>query len=167
MQHPKVRNVVPVWRSRFPGLVAALTLVAGGSLMLSGCTSPSPTNARFNTWYEQMQTVFSDPNGDGGGGGLAPGSVDLGSMRAGSWVAYAVCDNVDRIHVRIRAGNTTLAETDVPCGATIAMPITVDNTAARRLEILTTRAKGTHGSGWWSVQINTTSWKQTGSFSFN
>ena len=114
-----------------------------------------------------MQTVFSDPHGIGGGGGGAPGSVELASMRAGNWVAYAVCDNIDHIHLRIRGGNRTLAETDVPCGATVAMPIAVDSAAARQFEILTTLAKGTTGSGWWSVQINSTSWKQTGSFSFN
>lgn len=167
VQQPAVRNVALTRRSRLPRLMATLTLVAGASLTLSGCSSASPSHAGFNTWHEQMQTVFNDPNGNGGAGGNAPGSVDLGSLRAGTWVAYAVCDNTDRIHVSIRGGITTLAETDVPCGATIAMPIAFNNATTRRLEILTTHAKGAHGSGWWSVQINSTSWKRTGSFSFN
>lgn len=169
MQHRAVHNVLPNRGSRAPRLASALTsaLVACASLMLSGCTPTSPTVDRFDAWYEQMQTVLSDPNGIGGGGAPTPGSVELDSMRAGRWVTFAVCHNVDRIHLRIRGGNKTLAETDVPCGATIAMPITVDSAAASHFEILTTRAKGTAGSGWWSVQINSTSWKQTESFSFN
>ncbi|MDP9026210.1 MAG: hypothetical protein M3N46_01475 [Actinomycetota bacterium] len=85
-------------------------------------------------------------------------------MRTGDWVAYAVCNNTDVVHIRIRGGSTILADTDVPCGATVAVPITVKSAAAHPFDIQTSHPKGTTGIGWWSVQINSPSWKQTGAF---
>jgi hypothetical protein len=135
--------------------------------VLTACTGQASTSTDFDGWYGQMQTVFGDPNGIGGGGGGTPGSVVLGSMRTGKWVVYAVCNDTEAIHIRIRGGSTILAETDVPCGATIAVPITVDSATARRFEIRTSHPKGTIGTGWWAAQVNSPSWKQAEAFGFN
>ena len=133
---------------------------------LTACTGQSSATTDFNGWYEQMRTVFDDSHGMGGAGGATPGSVELGSIRTGEWVVYAVCTNTDVIHIRIRGGSTTLAETDVPCGATIAVPITVDRAATHRFQIQTSHLKAKSGAGWWSAQVNSTSWKQAGALGF-
>lgn len=146
---------------------AAFASLVIGVLLLTACTGNPSTDRDFDAWYDQMQTVLGDPNGIGGGGGATPGSVELSTMRTGKWVVYAVCNDTSVLHIRIRGGSTILAETDLPCGATIAIPVTVNRSAARRFEIQTSHPKGTTGTGWWSAQVNSTSWKQTESFSLN
>lgn len=144
----------------------ALVSLAAAMMVLTACTEQSSTTD-FNGWYEKMQTVFSDENGSGGGGGPAPGSVELRSMRTGHWVVYAVCNDTEVLHLRVRGGSTILAETDVPCGVTIGVPIEVSSAAARQFEIQTSHPKGKTGTGWWAVQVNSTSWKQPATFRFN
>lgn len=146
---------------------AAFASLAIGALLLTACTENSSTDTDFDAWYDQMRTVLGDTNGVGGGGGATPGSVDLSTMRTGKWVVYAACNNTNVLHIRIRGGSTILAETDLPCGATIAIPVTIDSSTARQFEIQTSHPKGSTGTGWWSAQVNSASWKQTESFSFN
>jgi hypothetical protein len=141
-------------------------LLAVTSLELTACTAQPAPDSGFNGWYDRMQTVFHDANGMGGGGGPTPGSVQLGPMRTGSWVVYAACDRSDAIHLRIRGAGRLLAESDVPCGATVAVPIAVDRAAARRFEIETNYPRGSSGPDWWSAQINSTSWRQDDTFHF-
>ena len=105
---PETRSIV---RRR-----AAFAVLAVAPVLLTACAGPSATDTAFNAWYDQMQIVLGDTNGSGGGGGATPGSVELGTMRTGTWVVYAVCNDTD---------------------------------------------------GWWSAQVNSTSWKQDESFSFN
>ena len=153
---------------RLPGRASrarAATLVACAALLLTGCTAAPPTDDRSSTWLDRMQTVFHDEGGVGGGGGGGPGSVQLTGVRPGDWVAYAVCDDADQVHVRISSDGRTLAETDVPCGATMRLPIRIDRAGSRTLEIRATKPKTTAGAGWWSVQVDSTSWRQSGSFS--
>ena len=140
-------------------------MVACTALLLTGCTAPPPTDDRSSTWLDRMQTVFQDEDGIGGGGGAGPGSVQLTDVRPGDWVAYAVCSDADHVHVRIRSDGRTLAETDVPCGATMRLPIRIDRAGSRVLEIRATKPKTSAGAGWWSVQVDSTSWRQSGSFS--
>lgn len=147
-------------------LVAGL-LLAVATVSLTACADHSSTDTAFDTWYAQMQTVLDDPNGVGGGGGATPGSVALGTMHAGRWVVFAVCNHTNVLHVQIMGGSTVLAETDVPCGATIGIPVTVDSAAARRFEIRTRHHKGDSGTGWWEVEVNSPSWKQLQSFGFD
>lgn len=156
-----------VHRSRLLRIPVALIPFAATSLLLTGCATGVPAHGDYDAWSARMQTVFDDPDGNGGGGAEGPGSVELPSTRTGRWVAYAVCADAGLVHVRIRGGDRTLAETDVPCGATVAMPLTVDSAAARRFEVSATAAKGATGAAWWSVHVNSAAWRQTGSFAFD
>ncbi|RIX28645.1 hypothetical protein [Amnibacterium setariae] len=110
--------------------------------------------------------MFRDPDGVSGGGGVEPGTVHLGMMQPGKWTVYAVCNNIDLLHLQIRSAGKTQAETDIPCGVTIAIPVTVTAAGARDFAIATSYPKGADGPAWWSAQVNSTTWRQTQSFSF-
>ena len=142
---------------------AGAVLVAGVVLVTAGCTAssqhPTVSISESQAWGERMDTVLRDPSGLGGASGLTPGSVELGATAQGDYEMVAACTGVDVVHVTAKAGRKLLADTDVPCGAAVTVPMAY--AGGDPLEVRAT-APGASGSGAWWVGINHAGWKQSG-----
>ena len=106
-----------------------------------------------------MDAVLRDPSGLGGASGLTPGSVELGATEQGDYELVAACTGVDVVHVTVKAGPKLLADTDVPCGAAVTVPMA--SAGLNPLEVQAAAPRGS-GSGAWWVGINHAGWKQSG-----
>ncbi|WP_133765061.1 hypothetical protein [Amnibacterium kyonggiense] len=110
-----------------------------------------------------MQTVLYDSDGQGALSGDLPGGGDLMSVKRGSYVLAAACIGADIVHVAARAGGQLIGASDVPCGATVRIPISYES--SRGLEIRVTR-HDPKSTGSWYVSVNRASWVQTTSYAF-
>jgi phage tail sheath gpL-like len=138
--------------------------VGVGIATLAGCTAaPAPTH----NWSARMSALLSDPNGQGGAGGdlgvdsgtkSAHGSVELAGVPSGKYDVLAVCTGTGTVHIAIRtpaSPSRVLAASDVACGATLRLPVTV----ATKGIILEATHTGT--SAQWQAAIATPGWEPT------
>ena len=136
-------------------------------LLLAGCSTPEPL-LQDDEWATRMTQLLSDPAGEGGAGGqittddsaqgTPPAQVTLGSVPAGDYDVLAVCRDADLVHLRIvrlaeaHEPATTYAEADIPCGATLRLPVVTDTTG------VTIEASGPVDSQW-EATIVTPNWQ--------
>ena len=110
-------------------------VIVGVSLVtLAGCTATPVPNI---DWSNRMIAVISDPHGQGGAGGdlridsgakNARGTVYLANVPGGEYEVLAVCDGTGIIHLAIKTTtppHRVLAASDIACGATLRLPVTV------------------------------------------
>lgn len=133
---------------------------------LAGCTA-APATAPSNEWSDRMSALLSDPNGQGGGGGglgaasgtrLAHASIGLPNVPSGEYDVLAVCTGTGTIHIAIKTPappGTVLASSDVACGATLRLPVTVVATGI----LLEATSTGTYPQ--WQAAIVTPGWEPT------
>jgi hypothetical protein len=142
---------------------AGAAVVLGVALTTVGCTPssqpPTVSASESQAWGERMDVVLRDPSGLGGASGLTPGSAELGVTERGDYELVAACIGVDVVHVTAKAGGRVLADTDVPCGATVTVPMA--KAGSNPLEVRATAPGGQAGGAWW-VGINHAGWKQSG-----
>lgn len=142
-------------------------------LLLAGCSTPEPL-VQDDEWAGRMTQLLADPAGEGGAGGqitaddpdqgTPPGRVTLGSVPAGDYDVLAVCRDADFVHLSVvrpaeaQRPATSYAEADIPCGATLRLPVVTDTTG------VTIEASGPVGARWqativtpsWQPQVTTT-----------
>lgn len=131
---------------------------------LVGCTAaPTPTHE----WSDRMSALLSDPNGQGGAGGdlgadsgtkSAHGSAVLAAVPSGEYDVLAMCTGTGTVHIAVRtpaSPGRVLASSDVACGATLRLPVTVAATGI----VLEASNSGT--SAQWQAAIVTRGWEPT------
>ena len=81
--------------------------------------------------------MLSDPGGQGGAGGdlggasdakSAHGVVELANIPTGEYDVLAVCTGISTVHIDIKTVSSlgkVLASSDIACGATLRLPVTV------------------------------------------
>lgn len=139
-------------------------IVGVGISIVAGCTAaPAPSHE----WSDRMIALLRDPNGKGGAGGdlgaasgteSAPGSVELGSIPNGEYDVLAVCTGASIVHLAIRAPvslGRVLASSDIACGATLRLPVTVAATG------IVLEATNTGASAQWQAAMVTRGWEPT------
>lgn len=147
-------------------------LRVGGTLILSafllaGCSEAEPS-VQDDGWASRMTQLLTDPVGQGGAGGLIAADdgdqgdsspqVTLGSVPAGDYDVLAVCRGADLVKLSVvrlaEAGEPaqTYSEADIPCGATLRVPVVTDVTG------VTIRASGPVGAEW-EATIVTPDWQ--------
>lgn len=136
-------------------------------LLLAGCSTPEP-HAQDDQWASRMTQLLTDSSGEGGAGGqitaddsdqgTPPAQVTLGSVPAGDYDVLAVCRDADLVHLSVvglaeaRKPAMTYAEADIPCGATLRLPVVTDTTG------VTIQASGPVGAQW-EATIVTPNWQ--------
>lgn len=110
-----------------------------------------------------MQTVLYDPDGQGALNGDGSGGGDLMSVKPGEYVLAAACTGADVFHVAARADGKLLGSSDVPCGATVKIPISYASTNGLQLRV---SHRGSASTGAWYVSVNQPSWAPSSSYSF-
>ena len=153
----------PEWRRGVQALSMGVVIAATVTACSAADAGSTDAASDWSAWTQRMQTVLQDPSGQGSLAGRAPGGGDLGSVRQGDYRLVAACSGVDVVHVTARADGKLLGETDVPCGATVEIPITYRGGGG--LELRAT-VHGKAGSGAWYVGVNGASWTPSGSYGF-
>jgi hypothetical protein len=140
-------------------------IVGVGISILAGCTAAPAAPAPSHEWSDRMIARLMDPNGQGGAGGdlgaasgakSAPGTVELGSIPSGEYDVLAVCTGTGTVHIAIKApasSGRVLASSDIACGATLRLPVTVAATGI----VLEATNSGT--SAQWQALIVTRGWE--------
>lgn len=142
----------------------AVMIVGMGIGTLAGCTAPP---APSHDWSDRMIALLSDPKGQGGaGGGLevgsgaksARGSVELAGVPNGEYDLLAVCTGTGVVHMAIKtpaSPSKVLASSDIACGATLRLPVTVTATG------IVLEATNTSTSAQWQAAMVTPGWEPT------
>lgn len=141
-----------------------MSIAGVGIALLSGCTAaPTPSPE----WSNRMSALLTDPNGQGGGGGglaraggdaSARGSLELGLIPNGKYDVLAVCagNGIVRVVVKTAASPATvLASSDIACGATLRLPVTVTAPG------LVVEATNTGAATQWHASVVTPGWQPT------
>lgn len=158
---------------------AALLSSTLAVLLLAGCSAPepapepAPAPAVDDGWSSRMSQVLTDPAGQGGADGSLTADagsdegsddqdgaarVTLASVRGGEYDVLGVCRNADVVRLTVeRLGSDgepeeTYGETDIPCGATVRLPVTIGQGGA------TIEATGPVGAEWHAT-IVTPDWQ--------
>lgn len=140
-------------------------LIAGVSIvLLAGCAAaPTPPHE----WSDRMSALLADPNGQGGGGGgiavasgakNAHGSVELAAVPQGEYDVLAVCNGSGTVGIVVKAAGSpgaVLASSDIACGATLRLPVTVTATG------LVLEATNTGDATQWHASVVTPGWQPT------
>ena len=110
-----------------------------------------------------MTDLLSEPNGQGGAGGdlvvsggakTARGFVELVDVAPGKYDILAVCTGADIVHlvVKTRSRSSVLASSDIVCGASLRLPVTVAEKG------LVLEATNTGKPAQWQAAIVTPGW---------
>lgn len=148
-----------------PRTLIAWLVVGVSALSLVGC-APSGAVSPDGSWSSRMSALLNDPGGQGGGGGVLSrqsdtGSVTLGSVTGGSFDILAVCTGARTMHFTVRdpsptdsrsANKVSLASSDIACGATLRIPVTI--TAGE----VTLTVQSDQRTGQWHSAIVTPGW---------
>ncbi|MDM7886073.1 hypothetical protein QUG92_13250 [Curtobacterium sp. RHCKG23] len=116
---------------RFLSVAAAAVVVVSTATACSGGSADdaSTSEAALSRWSSLMGTALLDEeHGQGGAGGEGAGGAGLGSVPAGAWDLLVACNGADGWSFRVESGpdgGDTLARSDVPCGATERLSVTV------------------------------------------
>jgi hypothetical protein len=159
-------------------MLIAATAAVGTVVVVAGCMAPHLTKPRqdgdtFAEWQERMGLVLRADDLAGAGGGDTRSTLTIGPVPAGSYDVLIVCTGVPFVHMRITAADdSTVAESDIPCGATARFPVELHGTTTvsdkpaddRTVEFDATRTHG--GTGWWSAAIDPVGWQPSGTSSF-
>ena len=151
------------------------SLLVLATVGLTACSGTNTdTDAAAADWQDRMQTYLSDPAGQGGGGGdvaastQSPSKVSLGTITLGEYDVLAVCEGTAAVHVVVSAdakigGATKVASSDIPCGATVRIPVTFPSgsaaISASRKAVSTDSASDTSDSAQWYVSIVSRGWE--------
>ena len=120
-----------------PESVVAVMIIGMSIASLAGCTAAP---VRDHDWPDRMNALFSDPKGQGGGGGglevasgakSATGSIVLPDVPVGEYDVLAVCTGPGTVRMAIKplaSPRRLLASSDIACGATLRLPVTVTET---------------------------------------
>jgi len=145
-----------------PQTIVAVVIVGVSLATLAGCTATPVPNT---DWSNRMIAVLSDPHGQGGAGGdlrinsgakNARGTVYLANVPSGEYEVLAVCDGTGTIHLAVKTTtppHSVLAASDIACGATLRLPVTV---AATGVALEATTAST---SARWQTVIVTPGWE--------
>jgi hypothetical protein len=134
-----------------------------------GCTATSTQVRGADTWSDRLQTLLSDPNGDGGAAGTLTSDtgkksgsalVELGSVQSGRYDVLSVCRGSGVVHLKVmhrtpenNSGTfKPLAATNVVCGATTRLPIAIPS------HDVVLEATGPTGTDW-VAQVVTRGWE--------
>ena len=145
-----------------PQTIVAVVIVGVSLATLAGCTATPVPNT---DWSNRMIPVLSDPHGQGGAGGdlridngakNARGTVYLSNVPSGKYEVLAVCDGTGFIHLAVKTTTPprrVLAASDIACGATLRLPVTVAATG------VALEATNPSTSAQWHAMIVTPGWE--------
>jgi hypothetical protein len=138
-------------------------MVAGVCIAtLAGCAAAPPPN---HAWSDRMSALLSDLNGHGGGGGdldraggarSAQGFLELADVSSGKYDVLAVCSGTGIVQITVTAitsPRAVLASSDIACGATLRLPITVSSPG------IVLRATTTDTNAQWQAAVVTPGWE--------
>ena len=145
-----------------PQAIVVVVIVGVSLATLAGCTArPAPNS----DWSERMIAVLHDPHGQGGAGGDlriegeardARGTAYLADVPSGQYDVLAVCDGTGTIHLAVKITtppHRVLASSDIACGATLRLPVTVAATG------VALEATDPSTSAQWQAMIVTPGWE--------
>ena len=116
-------------------------------------------------WSDRMSALLQDPHGQGGGGGdldragganTAHGLLELGDIAAGKYDVLAVCTGTSIVHITISTSaspRAVLASSDVACGATLRLRVTVSSPG------LVLQATTSGDAAQWQAAVVTPGWE--------
>ena len=145
-----------------PQTIVAVVIVGVSLATLAGCTATPVPNT---DWSNRMIAVLSDPHGQGGAGGdltidsgakNARGTVYLANVPGGEYEVLAACDGTGTIHLAVKTTtppHRVLASSDIACGATLRLPVTVAATG------VALEATDPSTSAQWQAVIVTPGWE--------
>ena len=145
-----------------PQTIVAVVIVGVSLATLAGCTA---TPAPITDWSNRMIAMLRDPHGQGGAGGdlridsgakNARGTVYLANVPSGEYEVLAVCNGTGTIHLAIKTTTPprrVLAASDIACGATLRLPVTVAATG------VALEATNPSTSAQWQAVIVTPGWE--------
>ena len=145
-----------------PQTIVAVVIVGTSLATLAGCTTTPVPNT---DWSNRMIAMLSDPHGQGGAGGNlridsgaknARGTVYLANVPSGEYEVLAVCDGTGIIHLAVKTTTPprrVLAASDIACGATLRLPVTVAATG------VALEATDPSTSAQWQAVIVTPGWE--------
>jgi hypothetical protein len=153
---------------------AAVAMVTIGAL--TGCMAIHLPEQRkdgqtFSEWQNRMGEVLRAEDAGGAGGGDTRGTLSISAVPAGSYDVLIACTGVPFVRMRISdVGHGTLTRSDIPCGATVRLPIDYvggkhsSDTSDGDIEFDATHTPG--GVGWWAAAVDPVGWEPSGTYSF-
>jgi len=142
--------------------IVAVVIVGVSLAPLAGRTATPAPNI---DWSDRMIALLSDPHGQGGAGGdlrvdngarISRGTTYLADVPSGKYDILAVCDGTGTIHLAVKTTtppHRVLASSDIVCGATLRLPITVAATG------VALEATGHNTSAHWQAVIAPPGWE--------